>query len=266
MSWLARLLILTAAVPIWNCGGGLGQPTGVGGAGGLGLGGSTGGVAGTKGGTGGAAAGTGGAAGAAGATGGSAGAGGSAGGAGIGSGSGGTAGTGGVAGIGGGSGGTAGAAGTGGAAGAAGGGGAAGGQAGASCSGNALPAHFDCQSRPQSTCAQCLVALGGGDTVCNCLTGSAKVNCQALLTCTSPIFFTCAVSGATPTRCYCSDSTCSKGADGPCAAQFQAVAGTSDPTAVIEQLSDPSTTVARVSQEATRLGLTAGCGMYCGCL
>jgi hypothetical protein len=86
----------------------------------------------------------------------------------------------------------------------------------------------------------------------------------------SYFFFTCAVAPVSPPaiHCYCASiaSPCSTGADGPCAAQFQAVAGTADPTAVIQQMSDPSTTVGRISAEAKKLGLTAGCGMYCGCL
>jgi hypothetical protein len=109
------------------------------------------------------------------------------------------------------------------------------------------------------------VALGGGDTVCACLTGTAKTDCQALLTCMSPIFFTCAVS-TSPTACYCSDATCSSGANGPCAAQFQAVAGTANPAEVVAQLQDPSTTVTRALAEAHRFSMTAACGMFCGCL
>jgi hypothetical protein len=103
--------------------------------------------------------------------------------------------------------------------------------------------------------------------VCNCLAGTAKTDCQALLTCVSPGFFSCLFTPPTATpRCYCSDSACSNGANGPCAAQFNAVAGSSDPAVVIQQLNDPSTTVARVVAEGRRFGNTAACGMYCACL
>jgi hypothetical protein len=109
------------------------------------------------------------------------------------------------------------------------------------------------------------MALAGGDSVCACLTGAAKTDCQALLTCMSPFFFSCAVTGAV-TACYCSDPTCSGGANGQCAAEFHVVAGTTNPAEVIAQLQDPSTTVASVLAEAKKFGLTAACGMYCGCL
>ena len=156
----------------------------------------------------------------------------------------------------------------------AGGGGAVGGQGGTGvvCSGKALPAAFDCFSpppaAPNSTCGQCLQALAGGDTVCNCLTGTAKSDCQALLSCMSPGLFSCvwSASGLPPSQCYCSDSTCSNGANGRCAAQFNVVAGTSNTAAVIQQLSDPTSTVARVTAEATKFRQAEACGQYCACL
>jgi hypothetical protein len=128
---------------------------------------------------------------------------------------------------------------------------------------------FDCMSRPQSTCGQCLDALGGGDTACACLTGVTRTNCQALVRCLAPGFFTCffrAPPDPIGLACYCSDATCSHGADGQCAAAFHLVAGSSDPAELRRQLADPSTTVYRVAQEAKKFGSTAACGMYCGCL
>jgi hypothetical protein len=133
----------------------------------------------------------------------------------------------------------------------------------AACSSTALPARFECNSRPQSTCGSCLQALAGGDQVCACMTSMAKTNCQALLSCMAPVFFSCALS---PGVCYCSDASCSSGANGPCAPQFHAVAGTTDPAQVLEQLRDPSATVSRLVQEGKRFASTAACGMYCGCL
>ena len=132
----------------------------------------------------------------------------------------------------------------------------------AQCSDPSLPAQFNCTSRPGSTCAGCLQSLAGGDSVCACLSGTAKSSCQALLSCMSPVFFSCAITGT----CFCSNATCSNGADGRCASQFETVAGTTDPAQVIAQLNDPSSTVARLAQEAAKLGHTAACGIYCGCL
>jgi hypothetical protein len=220
-------------------------------AGGMAAGGASGGMAGAAGeiGTGGVSGGTAGAAGEIGA----------------GGASGGTAGAGGLA-AGGASGGTAGVGGngTGGAA-AGSGGGASGGASGmgGACSDRTLPPRFDCIGRPQSSCGACLQALAGGDRVCACMTGTAKTNCQALLTCMSPFQFSCVLD---PGLCYCTGSSCSSVPNGPCAPQFHAVAGTTDPAVVLQQLQDTSSTVARVVDEAKRFANTAACGMYCGCL
>jgi hypothetical protein len=136
----------------------------------------------------------------------------------------------------------------------------------AGCTGHGpLPARFACNSRPASTCGACLEALAGGETVCVCLAGTARTDCEALLSCMAPVFFGC-LSGGAINACYCSDATCSAGANGPCASAFHAVAGTSDPTQVLEQLRDPNSTVARVAAEGRRFGSTAACGQYCTCL
>ncbi len=143
------------------------------------------------------------------------------------------------------------------------------GDAGAVCSGIGLPERFNCYSpvlpTTNSTCGQCLGALAGGDTVCNCLAGTERSDCEALLSCMGSGFFGC-VSGGQPTPCYCSQGDCSTGADGPCAAQFNAVAGTSNTSAVMQQLLDPTSVVARVTAEAAKLRAAAACGIYCACL
>src|SRR6266478_1744595 len=59
----------------------------------------------------------------------------------------------------------------------------------AACSSTMLPAGFYCHSLPDATCGDCLYFHSNGETVCNCLTGTAKADCQALLTCLSPTFF-----------------------------------------------------------------------------
>jgi len=97
------------------------------------------------------------------------------------------------------------------------------------------------------------------------LAATAATDCQALLACLSPGFFNC-LFGGSANVCYCSDATCSNGANGSCASAYNAVAGTTDPAEVLRQLQDPATTVYRVVAEGKRLGGTAACGMYCGCL
>jgi hypothetical protein len=98
------------------------------------------------------------------------------------------------------------------------------------------------------------------------LTGSAATDCKALLTCMSQGFFSCAVFWPSTNNCYCSDDTCSNGANGPCASAYHAVAGTTDPAQVLQQLHDPTTTVYRATQEANRWSLTTACGIHCTCL
>jgi hypothetical protein len=105
--------------------------------------------------------------------------------------------------------------------------------------------------------------LAGGDTVCACMSGTEKTNCQGLLSCMAPTFFSCALG---PGVCFCSDASCSSGANGRCASQFETVAGTTDPAQVLEQINDASSTVFRLVQEATRFAHTTACGMYCSCL
>jgi hypothetical protein len=129
--------------------------------------------------------------------------------------------------------------------------------------GGALPAPFYCTTRPGSTCGDCL----GGETVCNsCSNDQTKASCQALLLCLGPGDFGCYFqSPANGVACYCSDLSCSRGANGPCAAQFQAVAGTTDSAEILREIQDPSTTIYRVVQEGQRYADAVGCGMFCGC-
>jgi hypothetical protein len=139
----------------------------------------------------------------------------------------------------------------------------------AACLSTMLPAGFYCHSLPDVTCGECLQFHSNGETVCNCLAGTAKADCQALLTCLSPTFFTCLYNGfASSVRrpCYCSDDTCSHGADSHCVAQYHAVAGTATPAEVIKQMEDPSTTIARVIKEARQFSTATTCTPVCDCL
>jgi hypothetical protein len=162
--------------------------------------------------------------------------------------------------------------------GAAGGGGAgAAGGTGGMCT-NYFPAILDCvyDSRPDTTasCGSCLEFNSNlAETACACLTGAAQTNCRALLDCMAPGLFSCVVPETVlgipfplPDDCFCSDEKCSQGADGPCAAQFEAVAGSTDPAEVMKQLNDKSTTVYQAVFEAIAWKRAQGCSLYCSCV
>jgi hypothetical protein len=130
-----------------------------------------------------------------------------------------------------------------------------------------LPAGFNCVSRG-SNCGSCLVGLAGGENVCaSCSNDQAKSDCLALLQCIGQTNFSCllALPGG-GVGCYCSDASCSAGANGLCARQFQAIAGTTDSAEVLRQIQDPSTTIHLVLQEGQRYAGAAGCAMFCGCV
>ena len=127
-----------------------------------------------------------------------------------------------------------------------------------------LPAFFNCSTNGQN-CGLCLQALEGDETVCaTCSTAQLKSNCLALLTCLGRRFFDCVGSG-NGIYCYCTDSSCSMGANGTCVAPIQAVAGTTDSVEILRQIQDPSTIVGGVVKEAERFHRTAACDQFCGC-
>jgi hypothetical protein len=94
------------------------------------------------------------------------------------------------------------------------------------------------------------------------LLGAARVECQVLLNCTVANFAVCTLFGLGAVTCYCSDATCSAGANGPCASQFETVAGTHDPAEIVRQINDPTTTVGGVSAEAIKFSASS-CGFPC---
>jgi hypothetical protein len=104
---------------------------------------------------------------------------------------------------------------------------------------------------------------------CAPLSGDDRLSCLALLDCMAYNLSFCVyvfqpgVTVPGPSNCYCSDSTCSKGADGMCAAEFNAVAKTTDPNEVLLQLADPTSTVAGVAAMAKRYGSSSLCPIGC---
>jgi hypothetical protein len=131
--------------------------------------------------------------------------------------------------------------------------------------------HF-CASCQVTTCGACFFSSLGpknvnptrADFVCQALSGTARTNCQALLNCMSNNLSQCVVvqMAAFQTACYCSDATCSAGVNGQCVAQFNAVAGTNDPTVILGELHDSTSLLSQVRAEAEKFGSSA-CGSQC---
>ncbi|MEO5767417.1 MAG: hypothetical protein ABIS92_03620 [Polyangia bacterium] len=115
-----------------------------------------------------------------------------------------------------------------------------------------------CDMTPELQCLNSHLAAMPGipllSGVCGTLSGTAGANCWALLSCMAGGgIFACTTSGLCggyAACCYCSDATCSAGLNGPCAAQYAAVAGTSDQALIHAQISDPTSVIARVSSDA----------------
>jgi hypothetical protein len=131
---------------------------------------------------------------------------------------------------------------------------------------------MNCQT---TTCGACFFAavsndllhthVDNSDPACQTLSGTARTTCQALLNCMSTGFSNCVGSAApanAKTACYCSDATCSAGANGVCAAQFNAVAGTTDTSVVVGLLNDATSLLSHVRSEAAAFGQSS-CGSLC---
>jgi hypothetical protein len=141
-------------------------------------------------------------------------------------------------------------------------------QSGETCDFTSGPFCMSCQL---TACGACFFeSLGPNnvnpaptDFVCQALTGVARTNCQALLNCMSGSLSHClfAQPSAAQTACLCSDATCSAGINGQCAAQFEAVAGTTDPPVIIGELTSPGL-LGQVRAEAMKFG-TSSCGLTC---
>ena len=117
-----------------------------------------------------------------------------------------------------------------------------------------------CQNCQATNCGSCFAALGGGAGVCDRLSVADSLACNQLVGCASHNMAFCASIGAV--GCYCSDQTCSAGANGLCVAQFNALAHSTDPAVVRTQIADPSTPVGKVSKALVSF-LHSSCGPIC---
>lgn len=124
-----------------------------------------------------------------------------------------------------------------------------------------------CRNCQSTNCGGCFAAVGGGARVCSGLDVPDTQACSALVTCTANNMGFCAnVTGA---ACYCTaaatqppSSACAAGPDGPCVAQFQALAHSTDPAVVMAQINDPATPVGKVAT-AMRNFSHSPCGSPC---
>ena len=116
-----------------------------------------------------------------------------------------------------------------------------------------------CNNCLQTACGGCFAALAGGGSLCLGLNAADSLACNKLVGCGTSGMATCAAGGAGALGCYCQFGDCSAGANGPCAAQFEALAHSSDPAIVSKQIADPTTPVGQVAAS-----LKAFAGSSCG--
>ena len=122
-----------------------------------------------------------------------------------------------------------------------------------------------CRSCQVTNCGGCFGAVGGGAGLCLGLDVADTQACNALVTCAANNMGWCA--SATGAACYCtaaalSPSSCSASADGPCVAQFQALAHSNDPAVVMAQINNPATPVGKVAV-AVHTFANSSCGPPC---
>lgn len=128
-----------------------------------------------------------------------------------------------------------------------------------------FPNGIFCQNCHVTLCEGALAANGAvtpsTDTACPGLGADASAKCRKLLNCVADLLFECADNNS----CVCSDATCANGSlNGSCAAQAEAVAGSTDPTEIARQMADPTSTLARVLDEGSAsVAAAAPAGMYC---
>ena len=122
-----------------------------------------------------------------------------------------------------------------------------------------------CQNCQLTNCGACFGSVGGAG-LCSGLNVADTQACSALVTCAANDMASCASSNAA--ACYCSGPTlgvytsCSAGTNGPCVAQFQALAHSNDPTVVLQQVNNPATLVGKVAAVMHQFG-TVPCGPTC---
>jgi hypothetical protein len=125
-----------------------------------------------------------------------------------------------------------------------------------------------CNQCQETACGGCFfaaleVAGLGGEPACSSVSGTARTNCLSLLSCLTQDLAGCFFQLGTNRACFCGPPTCPSAPNGQCGSQFEAVAGTTDPTVVVQQLSDPTSLVSRVVAEGQAFADFPACGEEC---
>jgi hypothetical protein len=118
-----------------------------------------------------------------------------------------------------------------------------------------------CRNCQLTNCGGCFAQASGG-LGCTGLSSADSPACNALITCAATNMAFCAEAAIGAVGCYCSNASCSAGANGSCVSQFQALAHSSDPAVVLAQIADPSTPVGRVAK-ALNTFARSSCGSTC---
>jgi hypothetical protein len=119
-----------------------------------------------------------------------------------------------------------------------------------------------CRSCALTNCGGCFGSVGGGSGLCVGLDRADTAACNLLVGCAATDMAGCANGPVGALSCYCSDATCSAGANGRCGPEFEALAHSSDPAVVRAQIADPSTPVGKVGVALTTF-LHSSCGVPC---
>jgi hypothetical protein len=120
-----------------------------------------------------------------------------------------------------------------------------------------------CQACLGTDCGSCFAFWGiSSSALCSGLNAQDTISCNRLVGCMSPGIAQCA-RGTAGIGCYCSDLTCSQGANGPCKGPFEALAHTTDPQQVLSQMygSGPVGKVVAAYQDFT--SISTGCDRHC---
>jgi hypothetical protein len=120
-----------------------------------------------------------------------------------------------------------------------------------------------CKSCQVTDCGSCFALWGINGHLCDGLSVADTISCNSLIGCMSGGIGACALNTG-GIGCFCSDLSCSQGANGPCAAQMRALSHTSsnDPAEVLAAIR--SGAVGRVvSAYYTFTTTSTGCYMHC---
>jgi len=129
------------------------------------------------------------------------------------------------------------------------------------------PNALTCSNCTTTACGICFNRCGAGG-VCQSLTGPDLAACNRMVSCMGANAFTCGAPGLpggfATTRCYCGpfSISCQPSANGPCRAEIEGVAHSSDPTEVLRQINDPSSPLNRVGSAVSCMPIS-GCGPIC---